>query len=156
MFRRKRLIVILTLATIAVPGLAWALGFQLGESKEELKLKYDVSVTDHETGRVTVVLKIEDYGRLKPVFAVDLSIPARERRDGGRGRYMDMVVSLAHRKEDGKDVYRAHLLKELAERASIDLKTGHLDGKQTPRTWYCHRIPIARYLTESDGADTKK
>lgn len=156
MFNQKRLIVALALTAIAAPSLAWALGFELGESKEELKLKYDVSVTDHKTGRVTVVLKIKDYGRLKPVFAVDLSIPAQERHDGGRGHYMDMVVSLAHRKEDGKDVYRAHLLRKLAERASIDLKTGHLDGKQSPATWYYHSIPIAKYLKESEQKETKK
>lgn len=155
MFKRKRLIAILALTAIAVPSLAWALGFELGESKEELKLKYDVSVTDHKTGRVTVVLRIEDYGRLKPVFAVDLSIPSEESHDG-KGHYMDMVVSLAHRKEDGKDVYRVHLLRELAERASIDLKTGHLDGKQQFATWYYHSIPIAQYLRESEKKETKK
>lgn len=139
----------IVLAAIAVPGLVWALGFELSQSKEELKLKYDVSVTDHKTGRVTIVLKIEDYGRLKPVNSVDLSIPAEEAHEGG-GRYADLVVSLALRKEGDKQVARVHILRELAERASIDLKTNHLDGKQQLATWYYHSIPIAKYLKELD------
>lgn len=151
----KRLVPALLILAVVLPGLAWALGFELGESKEELKLKYDMSVTDHKTGRVTIVLKIEDYGRLKPVYAVDLSIPAKESHDG-RGHYMDLVVSMAHRKEDGKDVYRAHMLRELAERASIQLKTNHLDDKQSPRTWYYHRIPIGKYVKKVPGKEKKK
>lgn len=150
----KRLVPALLILAIVLPGLAWALGFELGESKEELKLKYDVSVTDHKTGRVTIVVKIEDYGRLKPVYAVDLSIPAKEKEADG-SQYSDLSVSLALRKEDGKDVARVHILRELAERASIQLKTGHLDGKQSPRTWYYHSIPIAKYLKESDEKDKK-
>jgi hypothetical protein len=38
------------------------------------------------------------------------------------------------------------LTRELAERASIQLQTNTLDGKQEPLTWYYHRIPIADYL----------
>ena len=99
-------------------------------------------------------MKIEDYGRLKPVYAVDLSIPAKESHNG-RGHYMDLVVSMALQKEGDKDVARVHILRELAERASIQLKTGHLDGKQSPLTWYSHSIPIAKYLKESDEKDKK-
>ncbi|MDA0590466.1 MAG: hypothetical protein O2820_21250 [Planctomycetota bacterium] len=150
----KRLVPALLILAVVLPGLAWALGFELGESKEELKLKYDVSVTDPKTGRVTIVVKIEDYGRLKPVYAVDLSIPAKESHNG-RGHYMDLVVSMALQKEGDKDVARVHILRELAERASIQLKTGHLDGKQSPLTWYSHSIPIAKYLKESDEKDKK-
>jgi hypothetical protein len=150
----KRLAPALLILAVILPGLAWALGFELGQTKEELKLKYDMSVTEHKTGRVTVVLKIEDYGRLKPVYAVDLSIPAKESHNG-RGHYMDLVVSMALQKEGDKDVARVHILRGLAERASIKLKTGHLDGKQSPRTWYYHSIPIAKYLKETGEKDKK-
>ena len=84
----KRLVPAILILALAVPGLAWALGFELGQTKEELKLKYDVSVKDHGTGRVTIVLKIEDYGRLKPVNSVDFYIPAKESHNG-RGYYAD-------------------------------------------------------------------
>jgi len=120
---------------------AWAEGFQLGETKEQLKLKYGVLLTDHGTGRVTVTLTIADEGRLKPLNSVDLGIPSKD----GTG-YFDLALSLATRKVDGKQVVSVHLKRELAERAEFDLKTSTLDGKQEALTWYYHKIPIAEYL----------
>jgi hypothetical protein len=75
-------------AAIVVPAtLAWALGIQLGETKEQLKLDYEVSVTDHGTGRVTVTFTLADEGRLKPISSVDLSIPSKDKhKDGGTCR----------------------------------------------------------------------
>lgn len=122
---------------------AWALGFQLGESKEQLKLKYEVSVKDHSTSRVTITLSISDQGRLKPLDSVDLMIPGQE----GTGP-VDLSVSLATSEENGKQVARVHVLKELAMRAEIQLKTHRLDDKQEPLTWYYHSIPIAEYLKD--------
>jgi hypothetical protein len=139
MGRRKLCVSLFAFAVVAlVANLAWALGFQLGQSKDELKLKYDLEVQDHRTGRVTAVLKIADEGRLKPLNSVDLVIPGSQ-----KSGYMDLVVSLATSKEDGKLVVRAHLKKELAERAELQLKTSHLDGKAEPRSWYYYSIPLA-------------
>lgn len=115
----------------------WALGFELAESKDELKLKYEVKVSDHETGRVTAELILSDEGRLGALTAIDLYIP-----DAKGSGYADLSISLAVRKVDGKQVVTVHLLKDLAERASIQLKTSTLDGKQEPRTWYYHSIPL--------------
>jgi hypothetical protein len=138
-------------ATLAAAQCAFGLGLELGESKEELKLKYDVSVTDHGTGRVTVILTIEDEGRLKPLSrGVDLIIPSKD----GTG-YVDLAVSLDRQLEDGKQVIRVQLRKELAEQGEIHLKTDHLDGKQQPLTWYYHRIPMAAYL-KAAAEKTKK
>jgi hypothetical protein len=131
---------------VSAAGLAWALGFELGETKEQLKLKYDVSAADHGTGRVTVTLTIADEGRLAPLSrGVDLVVRSKD----GSG-YADLSVSLERTSVEGKQVMRAHLAKELAERAEIRLQTNHLDGKQEPRTWYYHRIPIADYLKAAD------
>ncbi|HVW00048.1 MAG TPA: hypothetical protein VHB77_06905, partial [Planctomycetaceae bacterium] len=76
MGRRNLCVSVFAFAAVAlVANLVWALGFQLGQSKDELKLKYDLEVQDHGTGRVTAVLKIADEGRLKPLNSVDLVIP---------------------------------------------------------------------------------
>lgn len=137
-------------ATILVANLAWALGFQLGETKEQLKLKYDVSVVDHGTGRVTVKLTIVDEGRLKPLdLGVDFVIPSKD----GTG-HVDLSLSLDRRTVDGKSVVSVHLQRELAERAEIHLKTDRLDGRVSPLTWYYYVIPIAEYL--KDGGQKKK
>ncbi len=150
MFVRKfRLLSIVFAVTVLAICLAWAEGFGLGETKEQLKLKYDVSVKDHGTGRVTVNLTITDQGRLKPLDSVDLVIPSK---DGTN--FVDLSRSLATRKVDGKLLVRVHLKRELAERSEIQLRTSRLDGKQEALTWYFHAIPIAEYLKDS-GQDKK-
>jgi hypothetical protein len=132
-------------ALVLAAHLAWAIGFQLGETKDQLKLKYDVSVVDHRTGRVTVTLTIADEGRLKPLNSVDLAIPSKD----GTG-YYDLMLSLAPRNVDGKKAVSVHLRRELAERAQFDLKTSGLDGKKEPLTWYYYVIPIAEYLKKGE------
>ncbi|MDA0590465.1 MAG: hypothetical protein O2820_21245 [Planctomycetota bacterium] len=149
MFNRKLHLPLLAFSVIALAAcFAWAEGFGLGESKEELELKYDVKVTDHGTGRVTIVLTLEDEGRLTPLTDIQFGIPAEKPNERG-SYYSDLSVSLATRKEGNKRVARVHVLKELAERAEIHLSTRHLDGKAEPLTYYFHEIPIAKYLKES-------
>lgn len=128
-------------AIVLAPNIVWGLGEQLGETKEQLGLKYDVSWVDHGTGRVTVTLAIVDEGRLKPLDSVDLVIPPQD----GTG-YVDLSLSLATRDVDGKRLAKVHLKRDLAERAEIHLKTSSLDGKKSPLTWYYHVIPVAEYL----------
>jgi len=147
--RKFRLQLIVFATIIVIATVAWSMGFQLGETKEQLKLKYDVSVTDHGTGRVTVTLTIADQGRLKPLDAVELTVPAKEKNEDG-SFYSDLSVDLAMREEGGKQVVRAHLINELAERAEIRLRTHHLDGKQKVLTWYYHVIPLAEYIRNGE------
>ncbi|MCM2369212.1 hypothetical protein [Aporhodopirellula aestuarii] len=129
-------------AALAIPAsFAMALGFQLGESREQLKLKYDISVYDHDTGRVTVKFTLEDEGRLKPITSIDFHIPSTEAHDGG-GFKSDLTISMATSNEGTKQVGRIHIRKDWAEQAEIQIKTGHLDGKQEARTWYYHTIPL--------------
>ena len=120
---------------------AWALGRQLSETKEQLKLDYKVSAVDHGTGRVTVNVTIADAGRLKPLDSVYLVVPSKD----GTG-FADLSVSLAAKEVDGKLRVSVHLARELAERAEIQLRTSSLDGKKEALTWYYHVIPIAEYI----------
>jgi hypothetical protein len=134
---------------IARPALG--LGFCLAQTKEELKLKYDVAATEHPaSGRATFVLTLVDEGRLKPLEAVQLVVQTRgPERDGTRP--MDLVVSMKLRKTDGEQrVGQVHLLRELAERAEIHLITQTMDGKRTgSRTTLIHVIPLAKYLSRA-------
>jgi len=125
-----------------------ALGFKLGETKEQLKLDYEVSATDHGTGRVTLVLTIADPGRMGPLTGVQLEVQRKE----GTG-YVDLSVALdMEQRDDGSLVVRAHLSKDLAERAEFQLRTLTIDGKQQPLTWYYYSIPFADYLGEKEQA----
>ena len=147
--RRWSVVVLLCAVAVWTPGLAWGVGFILGETKDELKLEYDVSVQDHGTGRVTVVLTLADEGRLKPLDEVQLVIPAREKNKDG-SFWMDLVVSIDMKKtDDGKRVGRVHLLKELAERAEIQLNTHTMDGKLDPLTRLHHVIPLANHVKDA-------
>jgi len=125
-----------------------AMGLVLGDSKEKLRLKYDVSVFDHDTGRVTVTFSLEDEGRLKPIDSIDLSIPSKEKHTGG-GYKSDLTISMATRKEGNKQVARVHIRKDWAARAEIQLKTGYLDGKQEAMTWYSHSIPLKELVARA-------
>src|SRR5687767_2762588 len=91
----------LVFAAMAVSAhLAWAEGFELGESKEQLKLKYDVEVADHGTGRVTVTFTLVDEGRLKPLDrGVSLVVPSD---DGTKS--VDLSVSVKGKRIDGKQI----------------------------------------------------
>lgn len=137
---------LITIAALAsTTSNAWALGFELGESEEKLKLDYEVSVHDHGTGRVTIKFILTDEGRLKPLNSIDFYIPSTDKHKSG-GHMADLVLSLATREVDGKQVTSIHVKKELIEKAEIQLKTSHFDGKQEPLTWYYHSIPIAEYM----------
>ena len=124
----------------------WGIGFHLGHAKDELKLKYDLAVTEHDSGRVTIVFTLADEGRLKPLDEVDLVIPGQEKNQDG-GHWMDFVVSIDMREtNDGKTVGRVHLRKEWAARAEIWLNTHTMDGKLDPLTRLHHVIPIAKHM----------
>ncbi len=150
--RTPRWSVFALVAAVAVAGTAggaWGIGFVLRESKEELKLEYDVAVQDHGAGRVTVVLTLADEGRLKPLNEVQFVIPGQEENiDGGHG--MDLVVAIDMKTtNDGQRVGRVHLRKEWAERAEIQLNTHTMDGNIDPLTRLHHVIPIAGYLKDA-------
>ena len=122
-----------------------AIGLGLGETKEQLKLDYEVTVKDHGTGRVTIVFSLADEGKLNPITAIKLSIPSTDKHPGG-GYMSDLSLALATRNEHGKQVARIHLRRDWAERAEIHLTTRHLDGKEEPLTWYYHAIPVADHF----------
>ncbi len=153
LMRTLRLSVMAMAAVVFAGSLAWGMGVVLGQTKEELKLDYGVSVVDHGTGRVTVVLTLADEGRLKPLDEVQLAIPGQETEKDG-GHWMDLVVSMdMQQTDDGKRVGRVHIRRDLAERAEIQLNTHTMDGKHDPMTRLHHVIPLAKYLrTEERSA----
>lgn len=139
------------LGLAAVPLLAsaaLALGLQLSQTKEELKLAYEVAAVDHGTGRVSVTFTLGSAGRLQPLTSIELVVPSRE----GTG-FVDLSLPLRTREEGGKQVARVHLKRDWAERAEIQLRTAGLDGRTEPLTWYYHSIPVGRYLPAARKTD---
>jgi hypothetical protein len=137
---------IAVVALLSLADRARGMGEILGQTKEELKLKYEVVVHDLTGGRVTVEFTLADEGRLKPLDGVELMVPARE-KDASGGYSMDLMVPVEVKSgKDGKRVARVQLTRELAERAEIWLTTYWFDGKQLVMTRYHHVIPVAKYL----------
>lgn len=145
--RKLRIWLLAVVAVVATSNLAGALGFRLGETKEQLELKYDVDCTVHGSGRVTVNLTIVEQGRIKPIHDVQLAVPS----DDGTGNF-DPSLSMATDNIDGKLRARAHMSRELAERATIRLvtRTSPDTGKELPRTWFYHLIPISEYIRDGE------
>lgn len=137
-------------ALLVMPGLARGMGEILGQPKEELKLKYDVSVYDNQKGRVTITLTIADAGRLKPLDAVELMVPGTEKEPNG-GHGFDLAVPLQVTKDaQGKQVARFQITRELASRAELWLTTSTMDGKRTLMERYHYIIPVAPSVTAAD------
>lgn len=135
---RWSLLGVLTTLVLA-DGRAWGLGGILGQSKAELKLRYDVTVSDPANGQVAVEFALADEGRLAPLDAVELMIP----RADGSGSY-DLTAPLALRAADGRRVVRFNLRTDWAARAEVWLTTHSLDGKTVVGVTRCHhRIRVA-------------
>jgi len=116
------------------------MGFELKETKEELKLDYTVEATDSNGGgRMSVVFTLADEGRIKPITSVEFAVPSKD----GSG-YYDVVVTLSPFERDGKKVYVMQLTRDLAERGEIDLKTNTMDGKRM-LNWGYHRVVLEKY-----------
>lgn len=149
--RTIRWTVLVGVAVVLMASHAWALDEILGQTKEELKLKYDVSVRDLGNGRVFVFFTITDAGRLSPLRSIELQIPGRDKDK--EGRYPpDLALSLATRKTDGGEQTGLELTKKLAGRAEIWLTAAQLDGKQMPLTGYVYRIPLAHFMKNALAA----
>ena len=148
---------ILLAATLLIWSAArsWALGVYLSESKEQLKLKYDVTIHDHGDGRVTIELTLADEGRLKPLDEVQFYIQAQQKsKDGGYAA--DLLVTLnLFKAQNGTRTARVEILKDLAQRAELVLNTHTLDGKTDWSTRLHHAIPIAKYLNNPPAAERK-
>lgn len=127
------------------------MGFELKETKEELKLDYTVEATDaNGGGRMSVTFTLADEGRIKPITSVDFAVPSRD----GSG-YYDVVVTLSPFERDGKKVYVMQLTRDLAERGELDLKTKTMDGKGM-LNWGYHRVRLEKVAkAAAKAADAK-
>jgi hypothetical protein len=126
----------------------------LGQTNEQLKLKYDVSLTNEGKSFVNVDLTIDDEGRLKPLFSVDVVIFGEDYREGeGRSVPIDLHLQLAKALVDGKLKTFIGMKKEWAERAVILLQTATFNGKEMSRGGCYHKIRIADYMQNEQKKD---
>lgn len=134
---------LLVVAVMALlPSLCWAVYYQLGPSKDEWGLKYDVAVSDADGDQATVVLTLADEGRLKPIYSATVVAFSEPDRDGGRSYDVKAPIEFTTT-TDGKRVGQVQIRKEFADRAQIRILTLTVNGKrQTSASYY--DIPIQK------------
>ncbi|HYD02016.1 MAG TPA: hypothetical protein VEB22_12380 [Phycisphaerales bacterium] len=123
------------------------LGFELKETKEELKLQYDVKVQDNGGGRMSVTFTLADEGRITPLTAVKVAVPSAD-----KSGYFDVVLHLAPYEKDGKKIYMLHLTRDLTERGELNLVTSTMDGKRM-LDWGYHRVPLGALAKAAKGPE---
>lgn len=129
-------------------NVAPAEGLRLADTKEQLRLNYDVSVVDHGDRHLAVVVRIADAGRLKPLTGVDLVIRMSP-VSGSRNNDVELCAPLAiSSKDNGAIEARVDLVEGLVARAEMCLKSPNLDGVHETRSlkWYYHAIPLVEYI----------
>lgn len=136
---------LLALAAIAMlPGLCWAIFYDLGPSKDEWGLKYNVSISDAAGDQVNIVFTLASEGRLKPFQA--LNVIAFSDADNERRSTYDVRVPIELKvNNEGKRVGQVQLPKKQADKAKIRIIAASVDGKRYKSAWY-YDIPLKKYL----------
>ena len=136
-------------AIVLMSGRSWAIYHELGPSKDEWGLKYDVEVNAADGDKVTVVFTLADEGRLKPFYSIDL-VAFSKQTDSQGGRSYDVKAPIELKStEDGKRAGQVQIRKEFADRAMIRILTLTVDGKRQPSGAAYYDIPLKKYLNKA-------
>ncbi len=144
-----------TMAALVVGVLAWTAGkcwatfFDLGPSKNEWGLKYDVRVSPAEGNHLNVEFTLEDEGRLKPIYSITL-IALSKQTDSRGGHSYDVNQQVQFKPTaDGKRAGAVQIGKEFADRAYFRVLTQTFDGKWQSAGAVYYKIALARFLTKT-------
>jgi hypothetical protein len=139
-------------AIVVMSGRCWAIRNGLDPSKDEWGLKYDVTVSDADGDKLTVVFTLADEGRLKPFYSIDL-VAFSKQTDNQGGRSYDVMVPIELKTTtDGKRTGQVQIRKEFADRAKIRIITLMVDGKRQPSGGAFYDIPIGKHLNKTPAA----
>src|SRR6476661_7281200 len=124
--------VLVVAAIVLMSDRSWAIRYGLDPSKDDWKLKYDVSVHHADGDTLTVVFTLDDEGRLKPIYSIDL-VAFSKQTDNQGGRSYDVMVPIELKPtKDGRRVGQAQIRKQFVDRAKIRIITLTVDGKRQP------------------------
>lgn len=145
--------VLVVAALILMSGRSWGIFDELGPSKDEWKLKYNVELTPAAGDTVTVAFTLADEGRLKPVYsATVVAFSKQTDSQGGRSYDVKAPIKLTTT-EDGTRVGEVQIRKEFVDRAMIRILTQSVDGRR-PKTSSAayYDIPLKKYRIQSRAA----
>jgi hypothetical protein len=156
-FRCSRLAtgVLVVAAVVLMPGRSWAVFYELGPSKDEWGLKYDVEVNAADGDKLNVLFTLADEGRLKPIYSATVVAFSNPDRDGGRTYLVQAQIDLKSTK-DGKLMGQAQIRKEFADRAMIRILTLTFDGRRQTSGAKYYDIPLKKFLNRAAVAALPK
>ncbi len=151
-FQRSR--VAMTISAVAalvlLPGLCWAVFHELGPSKDEWGLKYDLAVSDAEGDKATVAFTLADEGRLKPIYSLTVVAFSKPDSQGGRSYDVKAPIELKPTK-DGQRAGQVVIPKQFAGRAAIRVLTLTVSGKRSTSASY-YDISLQKHLKKDATA----
>src|SRR4030095_13027619 len=124
----------------------WAVYYQLGPSKDEWGLKYDVAVSDADGDKATVVFALADEGRLKPFHSIEVVAFSKPDSQGGRSYDVKAPIELKQT-TDGKRIGQVQIRKNFADHATIRILTLTVNGQRQRSAAY-YDIPLQKYLNK--------
>lgn len=147
------LLVVAAMALMA--GRCWAVYEQLGPSKDEWKLKYDVQVTPADGDKLNVVFTLADEGRLKPIYSITVVAFSEPDRMGGRAYDVKAPIQLQPT-ADGQRTGQVQIRKQFADRAMIRILTQTVDGRRQVTTAAAYYdIPLRKFLNHRAAASRR-
>ena len=142
---------LLLLAAMALlPSLCWGIYYELGPSKDEWGLKYDVTVSDADADNATVVFTLASEGRLKSIYSATVIASTEPDRQGFQSFLVNAPIEFKPTR-DGKRVGQVQVRKEFLERCNIRILTLNVDGKRYASAQY-YNIPVRKFLSKSSTA----
>jgi hypothetical protein len=135
-------------AAVLMAGQAWAVYWDLGPSKDEWKMKYDVQVTPAEGKKLNVVFTLEDAGRLAPIYSATVIALTPPGPDGGSSYDVKAPIEFKIAK-DGTASGQVQIGKQYLNAAKIRILTLTFDGKKQTGGARFYDIPLKKFMDQA-------
>ena len=145
--------VLVVAAVVLTAGRSWAVYYQLGPSKDEWGLKYDVELNAVDRDTLNVVFTLADEGRLKPIHSTTVVAFSQPDSHGGRSYDVKAPIELKATK-DGKRSGQVQIRKEFSDRAMIRILTLTVDGRRQTAGAAYYDIPLKKFLNKAPAASS--
>ena len=142
--------VLALVAMALLPGLCWAVYYQLGPSQDEWGLKYSVAVSDADGDKANVVFTLADEGRLKPIYSATVVAFSKPGSDGGRSYVVKAPIEFKTTR-DGKRIGQVQIPKKFADVSQIRILTLTVNGQRNSSASY-YDIPLQK--SSKEGSTT--
>jgi hypothetical protein len=140
--------VLVAAAVVLGAGSAGAVHWDLGPSKDDWKMKYDVAVSAADADKLNVVFTLSDAGRLAPIYSATVVVFSPVEFDGGSTYELKAPIKFEITK-DGGAIGKVQFDRRFGNRAKIRILTLHVDGKKHTDGARYYDIPLKKFLNKA-------